>query len=29
MFGGESRIPDSVKDAMLLKDYGITSVHGV
>ena len=22
MFGGESRIPDSVKDAMLLKDYG-------
>ena len=21
MFGGESRIPDSVKDAMLLKDY--------
>jgi hypothetical protein len=22
MFGGESRIPDSVKDAMILKDYG-------
>lgn len=22
MFGGEDRIPDSVKEAMLLKDYG-------
>ena len=22
MFGGEGNIPDSVKDAMLLKDYG-------
>lgn len=25
MFGGEGNIPDSVKDAMLLKDYGSTN----
>ena len=25
MFGGDGNIPDSVKDAMLLKDYGSTN----